>query len=104
MRILFTLVKAGLLALLPFLVATGKTVTFGEDWSATFTTPPLLQLLDPLNAVLTLLFGYESAIRVVPTEHDRSLLNGLARLLNEFLENRGTGYVSGKLSSHALAL
>lgn len=103
MRLTFTLVKAGLLALLPFLFSTVKTSVIGPDWSVSLLTPPLTNLLDPLNAVLTVVFGYEAGIRVVPTERDRSLLNFLARTLNEYLANRSTGYQSGKPLAHGLA-
>jgi hypothetical protein len=102
-RQLFTLVKASLLALLPFLLATAKTAHFGPGGVATFTTPPLADLLLPVNAALTAVFGYESAIRVVPTERDLSLFNGFFRLLNEFLNNRSTGYTSGRPLYHGLA-
>jgi hypothetical protein len=102
MRQLFTIVKAGLLALLPFLFATAKTVTVGPDWVAHFVTPPLTDLLVPFNAVITAVFGYEAAARVVPTERDLSLLNALARAFNEYLANRSTGYVSGRPAYHGL--
>jgi hypothetical protein len=103
MRLLFTLVKASLLALVPFLLTTLQTANIGPEWHVTLVTPPLVDLLDPFNALVTALFGYEAAIRVIPTEKDRSLVNSLARLLNEYLANRSTGYVSGKLRNHVLA-
>jgi hypothetical protein len=103
MRLLFTLVKASLLALLPFLFVTLKSSIINPDWSVGLLTPPLTNLIDPVNALLTVVFGYEAGARVVPTERDRSLFNFLIRTLNGYLENRATGYESGKLSSHALA-
>lgn len=104
MRALFTLVKASLLALLPFLFATAKSVTLGPDFVAHFATPPLTQLAVPANALLTALFGYEAAARLVPTERNWSAFSALLRAVNEFLANRATGYVSGQPSYHGLAI
>lgn len=101
MRQLFTLVKASLLALLPFLIATAKTATLDPDWHCHFDTPPLTDLLIPFNAFVTAVFGYEAAARVVPTDRDYSLLNALLRALNEYLANRATGYVHGQPVYHA---
>lgn len=100
MRPLFTLVKASLLALLPFLIATLKTAALGPDFIVTLHTPPLTDLREPLNAALTAFFGYEAAARVLPTDKDISAISAILRGLNEFLANRSTGFQSGRPLYH----
>lgn len=95
---LFSAVRAGILASLPFLYATLDSATRLNDCGQYVLTTPCLDapLADHGLLVAAAGFGYEALARFVPSANDYSLVTLLGKLLEKIAPNR-------RLSSYELA-